>query len=356
MRGEVGNPREDAVMIRNALFVVIVAALAATGHSQTTAKRKTGPAEVEVTFANGSLVKMALLAENIDIDTEYGKLSVPVRDVRRIEFGLRLPEGADKKIETAVKQLASTEYKEREGAVRELVAQGIYAYPALLQAARKGEPEVAKRAQDAIAKIKAHVPAKEFRLGPDDKILTPRFTIVGRITTGSLRAKSEYFGDVDLALATLRHVRLLVETRDTEVVIDAAKYALPNQWLDTGIMLESTANLTIIAGGEIELRPTAPGTYVCGPRGFGRAPAAPGGFAPAAAKKMKGGGVWVDGPIRAYPGTLIGRVGENGETFVIGDRFDGPPEREGKLYLQIMSSPYDNGATGSYQVKVLVRD
>src|SRR5437870_6200665 len=219
----------DLTMIRNLLFIAVIMTLAATAHSQPAGKKKT-PAEVEVTFANGSVVKMALLAEKIDVDTEYGKLSVPARDVRRIEFGLRLPEGADKKIESAVKQLASTEYKDREAAVRELVTQGVYAYPALLQAARKGEPEVVKRAQDAIAKIKAQVPAKEFRLGPDDKILTPRFTIVGRITTASLRAKSEYFGDVDLALATLRQVRYVAETHDTEVVVDAAKYALPSQW------------------------------------------------------------------------------------------------------------------------------
>ena len=72
--------------------------------------------------------------------------------------------------------------------------------------------------------------------------------------------------------------------------------------------------------------------------------------------KVKGGAMWVDGPIRASPGTLIGRVGEGGDTFLIGDRFDGPVDREGKLYLQIISSPYDNGATGSYQVKVMVRD
>ena len=179
--------------------------------------------------------------------------------------------------------------------------------------------------------------------------------LFARRSKASIRAKSEYFGDVELSLATLRHARLLLETRESEVIVDAAKYALPNQWLDTGISVEGTANLSIIAGGEVELRPAAPGTYVCGPRGFARGvAAAAAGFAPAGGKKK--GGFVVDGMVRAYPGTLIGRVGENGETFLIGDRFDGPPEREGKLYLQIMSSPYDTGATGSYQVKVLVRD
>src|SRR5437667_252781 len=86
--------------------------------------------------------------------------------------------------------------------------------------------------------------------------------------------------------------------------------------------------------------PSAPGTYVCGPRGYGGRAGVAAGFALAGGKKK--GGVLVDGPLRAYPGTLLGRVGENGEAFLIGDRFDGAPERDGKLYLQIMSSPYDN--------------
>jgi hypothetical protein len=231
--------------------------------------------------------------------------------------------------------------------VRELVALGVYAYPTLLKTARSTEPEVVKRAQDALAKIKAKVPAKELQLGHDDKVVTPRFNIVGRILTPSIKAKSDYFGDTELALSSLRHMRVISDSRATDVVVDAAKHAVANQWLDTGIMLETFTTLSVMASGEVELRPTLPGTYVCGPRGFTRT-SAPGGFA---AKLKKG----VEGPARSYPGTLIGRVGD-GEPFVIGDRFEASLERAGKLFLQILPSPYDNTSTGSYQVKIAVRD
>src|SRR5262249_35956838 len=289
---------------------------------------------------NSSVVRVTLLADKIEVDTVYGKLSVPVRDIRRIEFGMRLPEGADKKIETAIKQLASTEYKEREAAVRDLVDLGAYAYPALEQAARKGEPEVVKRAQDAIAKIKGKVPAKELRLPEEDKVITPTFTIVGRITASSLRAKTEYFGDVDLSLATLRHMRQLTETRENEIVVDAAKHTQPNGWLDTGITVQNFSTLAIVASGEVDLRPSTPGQLMCGPRGYGRNAGdgpgvAAGGLFPAGGKK-KGGAAFS----RISPGSLVGRIGENGEMFLIGDRFEGSLG-EGKLYLQIMSSPYD---------------
>src|SRR5262245_5573637 len=62
-------------------------------------KKAAEPGEVEITFANGSLVRMTLLPEKIEIDTQYGKLSVPARDVRRIDFGLHFPEGTSDKIE-----------------------------------------------------------------------------------------------------------------------------------------------------------------------------------------------------------------------------------------------------------------
>jgi len=342
-------------MTRAALFLAGAALLlASAGHSQTGDKKKSRVGEVEVSFANGSLVRMVLAQDNIEIETQYGKLSVPVRDIRRIDFGLHLPEGADKKIELAIKQLASAEFKERDAAMRELIAHGAHAYPALMQAARKGEPEVVKRAQDAIVKIRSQVPAKELQLGHDDKVMTPKFTIVGRITTPSFKAQTEYFGEVQLSPASLRHVRVLIEPRETEVLVDAAKYAAGTQWMDTGITVDRSANLAILASGELDLRPSLPGNYVCGPRGYARAA----GFAAGGKKKGGGPGVAAD-PFnlgRAYPGTLLGRIGEQGETFVIGDRFDGPPERDGKLYLQIVSSPYDTAVTGTYQVKVSVRD
>ncbi len=338
-------------MIRNALFLVSASLVAASvALSQTGVGKKNEAGEVEMTFANGSVVRMALLPGDIEISTEFGKLTVPMRSIRRIDFGLHLPDGADKKIDAAVKKLASANYKDREEAVRELVAFGAYAYPALLEAVKSSDLETTKRAQDALAKIKARVPMKELQLTVDDKVVTPRFTILGRILTPSIKAKSEYFGDMEHSLSKLRHLRVIVDARETEVVVEAAKYAQPNQWLDTGIVVESAGTLAVVASGEVELRPSMPGTYLSGPRGYMRIGAAGGGFGKA--KKGAGG----DGLARAYPGTLVGRIGPNGDPFVIGERFEATPDRDGKLYLQIMSSPYEATSAGSYQVKLMVRD
>src|SRR5436309_1651496 len=56
----------------------------------------------EVRLADGSVVKMRLLTEEIEVATRYGTLKVPMADIRRIDIGFRYPEGTEKRIEAAV--------------------------------------------------------------------------------------------------------------------------------------------------------------------------------------------------------------------------------------------------------------
>ena len=51
-------------------------------------------------------------------------------------------------------------------------------------------------------------------------------------------------------------------------------------------------------------------------------------------------------------GTLLGRIGDSGKAFVIGESYEGIPEREGKLLLHIVASPWNNDSTGSYRVRI----
>jgi len=51
-------------------------------------------------------------------------------------------------------------------------------------------------------------------------------------------------------------------------------------------------------------------------------------------------------------GTLLGRIGANGKIFVIADRYEGVPDQEGKVYLHIVPSPWNNASSGSYKVRI----
>ena len=297
--------------------------------------------EVEVRFVNGSTVFMTILQEPIEVQTEFGKLTVPARAIRAIEFGLHLPEGVKEKIDGLIKQLGSKNYRQRDTAVRELAALGAYAYPALQRAAKdKEQPEAAQRAQAAIQIIERKVPARQLRLKEDDVVRTTKFPVIGRILNTSIKARAEYFGEVSLKPYQLYQIRCLQGAGELEVVVDAARYGSAHrQWLDTGMLVDPQLDMVITATGQVDLWPQGPGQYMSAPSGSRN------GGGPLL------GGVVVNG-VPVNPGILVGRVGEDGPAFIVGDRYSGRPSRAGRLYLHIIPSGWNNASTGNYRVRI----
>lgn len=302
--------------------------------------KKAEAKEAEVRFANGSTVFMTIIQDRIEVQTEFGKLSIAPRDIRSIDFGVHLPDGAEGRIQDALKQLASTSYRLRDAAVRDLAALGALAYPTLHRAAKSSEPEVAQRALAALKIIERKVPAKQLRLREEDVIRTSKFTIVGRVVTAGIKAYSEYFGDLMLRPHQLHAIRWLEGAGDTEVVIEASKHgSAHNQWLDAGILVDPQLELLITASGMVDLWPQGPGQYMASPSGM-------------AGGRPQPVAVAAGGTPVAPPGVLVGRIGEDGPAFVIADRYAGRPARPGKLYLHIGPSPWNNASSGSYRVKI----
>ena len=60
--------------------------------------------------------------------------------------------------------------------------------------------------------------------------------------------------------------------------------------------------------------------------------------------------------MRNFAGALFARIGEASEAFYVGERFEGNAGREGKLYLHIVPSPWNNASSGSYQVRLTPRN
>jgi hypothetical protein len=228
------------------------------------------PNLVEVRFADGSAVKMTMLQSSLEVVTRYGKLAVPCAEIRRIEFGLRYPDGYSKRIDEAVDNLGSTNFKQRDAATKELVTLGEYAIPAVTRATKATDPEVARRAADVLKLLMEKVPPERQKVKTQDTVTTGDFAIVGRIDSDILKAKTQYFGDVALKLSELRAMRWLAGAAETEFAIDAAKYAMQNEvWMDTGIELRHGSEVVIAAAGTIDLYPNSgqPGQFNSGPSG-----------------------------------------------------------------------------------------
>lgn len=306
--------------------------------------RRADPREVEVRFVNGSKVMMTLLQEQIEVVTRFGKLTIPPEEVRYIEFGLHLPPGTDEKIQAALGRLESDNYKQREAALKELIALGAHAYPALQNAAKGAGMESAQRIKQALKAIEQKVPAHLLRLKEDDLVQTSKFALSGRIVTPAIKARAEYFGELELKPPQLRSIRQVADAVRKEVLVDAAKHGRQNaQWLDTGFKVEANARLVITASGEVDMNPQQPGQMVAGPAGMNNNNFRVG---------FRGGpGMGLE---NLQPGTLLGKIGDKGTPFVVGDRYEGTAPRGGKLMLYIFPLNWNPGMPpgGSYQVRI----
>jgi hypothetical protein len=294
--------------------------------------------EVDIVFQNGSSVRALVQSEKLDIETPYGKLTVPIKNVRSIEFGSHPPGEVAERIQAAVKALGSGEFKERDKAATTLIELGPHSYAAVLEASRDKQVETARRAKEVLDKLQAKFPKKDLKNTNDDRVTTPTFPIVGRILTSSIKVTTDTFGDTEVKLADLRQLRSAGAVFEVDVAVDAGKYAMRGQWLATDFQVDGRTPIVITAKGQVDLAP-GQGTIIVGPSGYRTGP-----------------GFGKKGMAKNAPGQLVGKIGESGETFVIGDRFEGTPSSEGKLYLQINPSPYSPQCSGSYDVKAMQKD
>jgi hypothetical protein len=310
------------------------------------------PGEVDIHFLNGSTVRMLIQSEQLEVATAYGKLVVPVKDLRAIEFGLHFPEGVEAKIDSAVKDLGSGDYRTREKASMTLIDLGPFSYPAVLDATRIKDLETSQRAKELAKKLVANHPKKDLKTSADDKVITRTFTIVGKILTTTIKSKTEYFGDQELTLAKMRTLRAVGGTgQDLEFAIDASKYASAGQWMDTGYIVDGRTTISITAKGVVDVWPQQGGGYMSGPNGF---QATQRGGLPG----LNFGGKKIGGMLnlQQHCGMLLGKIGEEGEMFIVSERYEGMPESEGKLFLHIGPSQWNVQSAGQYDVRVSRKD
>jgi len=302
-------------------------------HPPSRKKPADAPELAEVKMADGSAVRMTLTQSTVEIVTRYGKLEVPVGDIRRIEFGFRYPDGVLPRIEASARQFSSSDAKERDAAVQGLLEYRELSYPTLKRLAGGTDPDLAKRAAEVIRKLEEKVGADKLKVKDLDTIHAAEFTVAGRIETPTLKGRTTYFGEVTVQVSELRTIRFLGGTGgETELVIEAAKYAALSQdvWLDTEVEVAEGATLEIQSAGIVDLWPQG-GNYKTGPDAMPRMGTSPDG---------------------SPSGMLLGRIGEKGKPFHVGARYNGTSSESGRLYLRIACSPWNNASTGSYAVKI----
>jgi hypothetical protein len=164
---------------------------------------------MEAVFVEGGSLRLQVHREALDLATPYGRLTIPFRDIRRIDFAQRVPEETSRQIEAAIKDLGSGEFRTREAAEAALRKLGARAYPALQRASRDADRETATRAAKILDDLRRELPRDQIEVSDRDVIYTLDSKLVGRIEGDEMwKAHTSQFGEVQLRLADLRHLAL----------------------------------------------------------------------------------------------------------------------------------------------------
>jgi hypothetical protein len=295
-----------------ALLVIGIASLAADpvpsdkGDPAAVAlKGKFGPRDVELKLQDGSMVRGELKdVENIVIKTAYGPLTVPISDMLRFERGDRVSERDAKELLEAVKDLDNDEFTKRTAAQYKLEGSSPSAIDVLKTARETASPEAKSRIDTILKKLTAKAQNKHMQ--SDDIVRTARFEAVGTITFETLKLKSR-LGDLTVKLEDIQSLRWLNRGENKTVTLEPN--AAMGEWIDTGIDTAPGDKVAIAVSGTINPF----NNQEIGPQG---------------SDNWGNNGSFL-------MGAVVGKLGSNGEMFLIGAGKSWGTESKERLYVKI---------------------
>jgi hypothetical protein len=302
---------------------------------------------IRAKFSDGTLLVGELLLDELEVETDFGTLIVPRRQLLGVTPGLDTRSGFDERLDGLITALVSADKAAATAAERELMRLG----PALADELDRRADELDGDAAKRIVALRDRLAEAEFdadAFGDDDvrplirkdRVRTTRFTIVGRIVPQSLRFKSRY-GEIEAGLADI----VAVERQSQDEREDVAKSfsvtgqnLVQTQMKRTGVAVRKGDQIVVRATGMIR-RTAATSTYVSSPDGSSRF------------------GAYSTDP-QILGGTLIAKIGNKGNPIKIGSNAKFIAKQDGVLSFGVAMRPDYVGRypfPGEYNVKLRVQ-
>ncbi len=306
-----------------------------------------GPKFIRLHLQDGSVISGDLTVSEIAVETQFGKLVVPIDKIRSFAPGLDANTKLDEQIQALIKTLSSDDYKTREQAHKDLAAMG-----------RKVQKELEKFAADENAEVKRHVTeilkeleeaaaeADEIEGGAGanqplarlDTVVTTDFTVLGRVEPAQFEIQSKY-GPLTIQIADIARGEREVGERESLrrlVSVTAANLA-QRGFKSTGIRVQAGDRVTIKAEGNLVMSPWGNNAQ-SGPDG------------------MQNYGWYIPGQIPG--GALCARIGDKDTVFKVGSNSTFVAKKSGIIQLAIgMQGDYANEGyqfPGEYKVRLKV--
>lgn len=326
------------------IFVVLSFVIAVLSLNAQNSKEKI---ELKLSLRDGNVVSgTSTSISTVLLNTPYGKLEVPVKNVSSIQFGITPDLGNKMKVINLVKQMNDSDEAKRSAAYNELVKLPIGTIPVLSDYILSGDYVESGytdyTADIALSELKSTFSVDDFT---DKDIITIdyEYTMGGTFAIKNISLKTEY-GTLEVPKDKIKDVEVTyinAESGDKTFKLNASKHISSNEnggWLNTGIKVKSGQKINITASGEIVLESLSGNKYT--PDG------------------NKSNGYEFDSEYQSdYPsyGNVVYKIGENGATVKAGSKYAGTAKESGSLYLSIYETVYNTENTGSYSVKVVLK-
>ena len=206
------------------IFAVIVLVTMAQPHI--TAEPVTRPGlplrneGAEVRLIDGSRLHLTVQESEFEVTTPYGRLTMKLADIQRIEFGVHLSAEIANKAATAIALVESADDKKRQEGWKLLAGLKESAYPSLRRLERHTDLAVCRKAKEMLANLRKSAGEDKLKKIDCDVIYTDFSKIVGRIESPNLRIHTPYFGDAKLRITDLTLLRARNHDEEDEAPIN----------------------------------------------------------------------------------------------------------------------------------------
>jgi hypothetical protein len=304
------------------------------------AKEKDRP--IRLYLLEGSMVSGKLSVESLTVETEFGKLEVPVDKIVSFTPGMDHRPDERQKIGRLIQQLGANVAAERDAAQKALTEMGSTIRGELERHAKDDDAERRSRIQKILTELAEQEEdgdrAVRQALIPQDTLETTLFTVVGKISPQQFAVQTP-FGQLTLALRDIRRAER--ETEETPEVRKSLQvtgaHFVQISFAESGVRLNRGDKVQVTADGKLTMTPWG-NNAVSGPDGDQRYQ-------------------WYIQPDMPS-GTLIGRIGTGGKVFKVGSKHTFTADRAGQLYFAIAMNPQfinqGHNFPGEYNVKVRV--
>lgn len=300
------------------------------------------PEVMKLHLRDGSILTGKLDIKDLLVDTQFGRLTIPITSILSFRPGLDSVPEFSQKINDLIAALGADDYNQREAAQKELVNMGAKVRRVLEQRLKdEDNAERTRRIKQILEGIEEQVDdswgeesgSKEWI--QRDTIVTTDFTVVGTIVQKQFGVDSKYgpltvkLGDIDHGKRNQPQAQIVRRSVDVD-----GSHIAQRSFKSTNIRVNAGDRISFNAEGQITMTPWG-SNAITGPDG------------------ATNYGMY-SGTIPA--GCLVGRIGDSDEPFQIGSRATITAKKSGVLQLAIGMNPsYANNAyPGKYTVRVTV--